>query len=788
MGKQRENDMKDALAADADTPAEAAPASDATGAKAAAGTPKHRPNVVYLVLDDTGFASTGAFGNDVIRTPNIDRLASEGLRYNNFHTTAICSATRTSLLTGANHHKAGVNGLVDVATGNPNALGHVSNSYALASEILREHGYATFAVGKWHLTRNQTPAGPFDQWPLGRGFNRYYGSLAGMGDQLHPHLVQDNSYVSQPREPSEGYHFSEDIIDHAIDYVFTQHEAYPKQPFFLYVAFGATHTPFQAPAEYVERYRGKFHEGWDVLRRRWYENQRRLGVIPADAELTPRNEVVPAWDELSSDERVVVERYVEAFAGFLEHTDAQIGRLVEYLRSIGELDNTILVLLSDNGAASSGSRDGMFNSLRRSGAGHTLDTYVDEPSVAYGLEHLDEVGGEFSYPHYAAGWANAFNAPFPWFKALTFEGGTRDDLIVRWPSGIADPGAVRDQYLHVSDVTPTVLDALGLEKPEVVRGVPQEPFTGVSFASTFARADAPEVRREQYYEIFGNRALYKDGWKAVTNHLVNGLDYSRDVWELYHSATDYSEAHDVAAEHPEKLAELRAEFLLEAGRNDVFPLFRGHPSAGAHVEVRRAGEVTRRAVFEDVIHPFFVPTGVDAQLSDRPDVDLDKSDSNVQARVVLRTDDEGVIVAHGDRFGGFALFVQGGRLHYVYNANQVERHEIVSPEVLPVGEVEVGYQLRIDRSRSDDAPWSGIGAAEVTLFVNGEAVGSTRTETLYGQTLAKVELGANHYTAVSERYQSPFAFTGRLLRVELEQLGEREQLGLVDLADALGVD
>ena len=785
--------------------------------EAASGSSRPRPNVVYLVLDDMGFASTGAFGNDVIRTPNIDLLAHEGLRYSNFHTTAICSATRTSLLTGINHHKAGVASLVDwTAPGAANGLGHVSASCGTTAEMLREHGYATFAVGKWHLSRQQTPAGPYDQWPLGRGFDRFYGFLAGMGDQLHPQLVQDNSYVPQPAEPARGYHLSEDLVDHAIDYVHTQHQAFPKQPFFLYLAFGATHTPFQAPPACLERVRGRFHEGWDALRRRWYENERRLGVIPAQAELTPRNENVPAWNDLTPNEKKLAERYMETFAAFLEHTDAQVGRLVDFLREQGVLDDTLLVLLSDNGASGEGGRNGQFVSLRHDNG--TTSTQVDAAADAYGLAHLDEAGGEFSYVHYNAGWANALNAPFPWYKVLTFEGGTKDDLVVRWPRGISDPGAVRNQYLHVTDVTPTVLDVLGLQKPAFVRGVPQQPFTGVSFASTFTHADAPEVRAEQYYEVLGNRAIYKDGWKAVVNHLSHTPDFSQDRWELYHVATDYSEAHDVAAEFPEKLAELRAEFLVEAGKNGVFPLLGGivpygpegdesyaagtAENEGGTGSASGAGSVdgaesaaarpeslspVARSEFDHVVRPLFVPKGLPSELSDRPDVDLDHASHEVEARVTLAEDTEGVIVCHGNRFGGFSLFVRGGRLHYVVNSNRVRYYEAVSDRPLPTGAATLGYRFVRDGLGAGPGTHPGIGAT-VTLLVDGEAAGQVHVERLPGHPLGAVELKANHFTEVSPSYHVPFELNAPIDHIALIQLEPPVRFVQVSLAEALEQD
>lgn len=732
----------------------------------------HRTNVVYIVLDDMGFAATGAFGNDVIRTPTIDRLAEEGLRYNDFHTTAICSATRASLLTGVNHHKVGVSSLVDFADGTDRNLGHVSHRYSTAAEIFRANGYATLAIGKWHLSNKQTAAGPYDDWPLARGFDRYYGFLPAATDQFHPQLTQDNTAVPQPKTPQEGYHLSEDLVDHAIDYVYTQTTAYPDKPFFLYLAFGATHEPFQAPKAYVDAYRGAFHEGWDVLRRRWYERQRALGVIPASAELTPRNELARPWDALSADERALAERTMEAYAGFLTHTDAQIGRFISYLRESGQLDRTLIVLFSDNGASGEGGARGRFTGGHAGGSMFNEPFSIDDADLAFGVAHLDEVGGEFSHPHYAIGWANALNAPFSWYKKWTYEGGVKDDLIIRWPEAVHDPGAVRTQYAHVSDITPTVVDALGLEKPAEVNGVAQGDFTGTSFAATFGDSTAPSAKRIQYYEMLGNRSIYKDGWKAVANHyaLADGrlapTPYEDDAWQLYHVAEDYSEAHDVAAEHPGKLRELQDAFLVEASANGVLPLFAGFDESGAG----EGEEPAEPLVFGRVFRPFVVPPrhGFRRVANAVPEgprvVDVDFDSHRVLARLEHVAGDAGVIVSKGDRFGGFALYIDAeGRLRYVYNANRARYFEAVSEDPVPAGEVQVGYEL---------AYASGAGEprrARVELLVDGAWAGATEILD-FNDMSGRFVLGATPDTAVSPRYEAPFAYTGIIEGVRVEAL------------------
>lgn len=731
-----------------------------------------RRNVVYIVIDDMGFASTGAYGNDIIRTPNIDRLAREGVRLNNFHTTAICSATRASLLTGANHHKVGVASVVDFRSSNSNALGHINHAYATTAEILKDSGYATFALGKWHLSYDFSPAGPYDEWPLGRGFDRYYGVLAAMGDQFHPNLTQDNTFISQPRTSEEGYHLSEDLVDHAIEYTHAQIQCHPEKPFFLYLAFGAMHTPFQAPRAYIEHYRGAFHAGWDVLRKRWFENQRRSGVIPADAELSARNEFVPAWDELSPDEQLLAERYMEAYAGFLEHTDAQIGRLTEYLSAAGHLDDTIIVLLSDNGASGEGGRNGRFNSLHYGRGTH--DFARDDEEISYALQHVDEIGGEHSYAHYPSGWANALNAPFPWYKVTAFEGGVRDDLIVRAPGIIADPGSVRQQYAHVSDVTPTVLDLLGLQKPSSVKGVSQEPFTGISFAYALVDPNAADRKNVQYYEVVGNRSIYANGWKAVANHLTGDGDYTHDRWSLYHVAEDFSEAHDIVGDYPGKLRELQDTFLIEASKNNVFPMIPG-PGPAPAGEWTTTEEAALKAhalshparTYRHVILPLRLADQVSLDHTHAGSVDLDEASHSVTIRTALGEGDEGILLSHGDRFGGFVLYVKGGRLIYTYNANRLAYYTAATNEPVTQGAVELGYQF--DFHGKDDA--------DVTLLVNGKDAGSVHVAKTYDLIGWPTELKANYYTSIDPGYETPFVFPNCLDEVILRQNGDGKPEG-----------
>ncbi|MGN0656438.1 MAG: arylsulfatase [Ruminiclostridium sp.] len=712
--------------------------------------PKGAPNVVYILMDDMGFAQLGCYGSN-IRTPNIDRLANEGLRYNNFHTTAICSATRASLLTGANHHACGVGSLVEFITGCPNAQGHIDNSYATIAEILKEYDYATYCSGKWHLSMGKAPAGPYDQWPLGKGFDRYYGFLHGEIDQYHPHLIRDNSEVEQPKTPEEGYHLSADIVDNAIDMVFQHTMAYPEQPFFLYLPFGAMHTPHHAPKEYIDRYKGEFDEGWDVIRQKWFENQKKIGIIPKDAELTPRNEYVPAWDSLSPERKKVYARYMEAFAGFLEYTDEQIGRLIDYLEESGQLDNTVVVFLSDNGASGEGGVQGRFNAM----CGQDI-TVANEEELPNALEHFDEIGGEYSFNHYPTGWANAGNTPFQWYKVWTHEGGVRDPLIIRYPKLIKDNGGIRSQYHHVSDITPTILDIIGVEKPAVIKGVPQKPFTGISMKYTFESAEVPDERRVQYYELHGNRGIYKDGWKAVTNHMFSE-SYNDDVWELYHVSEDFSEAHNVADKYPEKLRELQEEFFIEAGRNNVFPMLR----ASFHAKPenikrmygnRRVMPETER-VFRNVIKPYdLVPQQMSANVdsaSHYVEAEIHRSDSS----------EEGVIFSSGDRFGGFVFYIKDNKLKYAYNFNRYDFYTAESDIEVPLGASTVKYTFTV---REDSS-------ADVELYINGAVAGGVHVKHFYYMKGFATTLKANKHTAVYDDYEVPFEFGGRLRKLVIHQ-------------------
>lgn len=714
----------------------------------AAPAKEKKPNVIYILLDDMGFAQLGCYGSS-INTPNIDNLAKEGLRYNNFHTTAVCSATRASLLTGANHHTAGIAGLCEMQTGCPNAVGHLKPEYATIAQILKEYGYATFCSGKWHLASQQATSGNKDNWPLAKGFDNYYGFLQGENDQFHPHLIRDNSPVEQPKSVEDGYHFSEDIVDDAIHHIFTQQMNTPEQPFFLYLAFGAMHTPHHAPKEYIEKYRGKFDAGWDVVRQQWFERQKEIGIIPKDAELTDKNPYVRDWDSLNYKEKAVYARYMEAFAGMLEHTDAQIGRLISYLRDANILEDTVIVFLSDNGASAEGGVDGRFNAMR----GQDV-TVSSEGEVEYAYEHLDEIGTELSFNHYPTGWANCGNTPFQWYKIWAHEGGIKDPLIISYPKLIKDKGTVRSQYHHVSDITPTILDIIGEEKPEYVNGVHQQPFTGISMKYTFDDANAPDEKTIQYYEVMGNRGIYKDGWKAVVNHTFNDR-YDEDVWELYHVEDDYSEKYNVADKYPEKLRELQEDFMHEAGKYGVFPMLRGAFHAKPENMSRMYGDKMnlpeKTIIFQNIIEPF--------DLVRERNIDSVNVNHLILAEIERESKEQGgVIYSSGQRFGGESFYVKDNRLKYAYNDN-VDTVILSSDIEIPVGKTQVAVSFEREKDH-----------AAITLYIDGKAVGQKQIKHFSYMIGFSASIGANRYTSVApSEYQVPYNWQGKIHSVRLQQ-------------------
>ena len=713
--------------------------------------PAAAPNIVWVVLDDCGFSQIGCYGSS-IATPSIDRLASRGLRYNNFHVTAMCSPTRACLLTGRNHHAVGMGYLADFDTGFDNARGAISPKAATLAEMLRGGGYGTYALGKWHLVppAECSPVGPFDNWPTQRGFDRFYGFLGGEDDQYAPELWYDQHHVPPPAR--DNYHLSEDLVDRAQEFLSDHLTSTPDRPFFLYLAFGACHAPHQAPRAFIDKYRGRFDEGWDAEREKVLARQKALGIVPADAALAPRNPDVREWSGLRDDEKRLFARMQEVFAGFTEHTDAQIGRLVDFLERRDRMRDTLFVVLSDNGASGEGGTSGSVNEYRYFlGLPDTLEE---------NLAGIDQLGGPWTHNHYPSGWAQAGNTPLKFYKKYTFGGGVRAPLIVHWPEGIAGPG-LREQFHHAIDLAPTMLELSGVECPKVHRGVEQIPLHGTSFAYTFADAGAPSRRTTQYFEMGGQRGVYHDGWKAVTNHRA-GDDYEKDRWELYHIASDYAEVVDRAAEEPDRLRSMIELWWREALAYGVTPL---DDRAQARAFARDPGAGLRRRF---VMYPgtrLLTPlTGPNfAMRSFRITAHIEQVDES----------SEGVLFAYGRRAAGFSLFVQGNRLRFDYNL--AGRHtELASSHGVPAGATTLGCEVNVETD-----------GARLQLTINGMPAGSTLLPMAFpaGFGVMSSQCGLNSPSPVSGRYAAPFLFGGKMDRVEI-QFGDADVRATAGLWDA----
>jgi arylsulfatase len=707
------------------------------------------PNVVIVLLDDTGFAQFGCYGSD-IDTPNIDALAADGLQFTNFHVTPVCSPTRASLLTGRSQHAVGMRMVSNFRTGFPHMLGHITNHAATVAEVLREEGYATFCVGKWHLAPMEqcSAAGPFDQWPLARGFDRFYGFMEGETDQFHPELVCDNHPIEPPAGPEDGYHLSEDLVDQLLRMISDSKGVRPDRPFFAYVPFGATHAPHQAPARYMEKYRGRFDEGWDVVRQRWFERQLAMGVVPEGTELAPRNPGVDAWDDLPENQQRLACRLQEAFAAFLDHTDDQIGRLVDGLRAMGQLDNTLLLVLTDNGASQEGGPYGVMHEMK------FFNGIFETPDEA--IARIDDIGGPHSHTNYPWGWAQCGNSPFKWYKQNTHEGGVHVPLIVHAPRHVpADQaGTKRRQFVNVSDVVPTIYDLIGVTPPDTYRGIDQLPVTGHSFAPLLADETAPATNTLQYFESGGSRALVAGDWKAVCRH-DKGADYDTEPWELYRLTDDWSECNDLAAQEPEKLAELIELWWQEAERHGVLPLDdRTLELFGARFRPNSPHPVDRRYVYRPPMSP--LPGQASAAIGGRA--------FDLTATVTRAAGDEGVLFATGTENSGVSIFVQNDRLVVDYNA--FDDHTILESDI----EIPAGVSTLVAQFRR------GAGmAGSMSLEVDGEPAGSADLP-LFMRMMSSVgpSIAYDHGSAVSNRYEAPFAFTGTLHEIVIQLLSPQD--------------
>ncbi len=719
--------------------------------------PEGAPNVVVVLVDDMGFGAPSAFGGPC-EMQTAERLAGNGLRYSRFHTTALCSPTRQALLTGRNHHAVNMGTICELATPIPGYSSVRPDSAATIAQTLKANGYNTAAFGKMHQTPvwETSPSGPFDRWPTGEGFEKFYGFVAAESDQWNPGALFDGTTpVEKPDDPD--YHLSEDLADRAIDYVRRQRAMTPDKPFFLYLPFGATHAPHHVSQKWVEKYRGRFDGGWDRQREETLARQKELGVVPPDANLTARHEEIPAWDDLFEEDRQASARLMETYAGFAEHTDHQVGRLVDALEEDGTLDNTLfLYILGDNGASAEGGIPGCFNEA-------SLFNGAPDTAEVVG-EHLDKVGGPLAFNNYPAGWAHAMNAPYQWTKQVASHwGGTRDGLVVHWPGGISARGEVRDQFHHVIDVVPTILEAAGLPRPAFVDGVQQQPVEGVSFAYSFDDARAPDRHVTQYFEMFGNRGIYHEGWTACTKHSTPWIwvpdekPLDDDVWELY-APDDWTQSEDLAGSNPEKLRELRELFLIEAAKRNVFPL-----------DDRRAerfnSDLAGRPDLLAGRTSITLRPGM-THLNENTVPNLKNKSHEITAEILVPEGAAaGVIVAQGGRFGGWSLYLKGGVPTYCSNWIGRERTYVRAERPLTPGKHTIRFAFAYD----------GIGVGkggEGTLYVDGERVARDRIArtTAFQFSLSDLTgVGKDLGTPVTEEYDTPGGrFTGEIVRVRID--------------------
>ncbi len=730
------------------------------------------PNVLMVVLDDTGFGQLGCYGSP-IDTPNFDALAADGLRYNNMHTTALCSPSRSCIVTGRNHHSNGMAAITELASGYPGYNGIVPFENGFLSEMLLGHGYNTFMVGKWHLTpsNQETAAGPYDRWPLARGFERFYGFLGGDTSQWYPDLVYDNHQVEPPRTPEEGYHLTEDLVDRSIQFITDARQITPDKPFYLHLCFGATHAPHHAPKEWIDKYAGQFDGGWDVYRERVFARQKELGVVPADAELSRHDPDVPDWDTQPEPARRLFSRMMEVFAGFLSHTDHHLGRLLDFLREEGALDNTIVMVISDNGASAEGGPTGTTNEAQ-------FFNNAQEP-LEDSLALIDEIGGPKRFNHYPWGWTWAGNTPFRRWKRETYRGGASDPFIVSWPAGIRARGEVRTQYAHIVDMVPTVLDLLGLEPPATIRGVTQSPIQGVSFAQTLDEPEAASRHRTQYFEMLGHRAIYHDGWRAVCpwpgpSFKEAGMGFGEPIsaerlteldatgWELYHVDEDFAENHNLAEQHRDRLIALIGMWYAEAGKYDVLPVD-GSGLARMVAEKPQAAEPRDRYVYRPDTQS--VPYFAAPRLLNRP--------HSITAKVELPEGGaEGVLLCQGTAAGGYSMFIQDENLHYVHNYVGRSLHKVSTAEPLQAG----AHELRFEFEPTGEPDMThGKGApGRLQLYVDGALVADAEAPvtTPFMLNPGALTCGANPGSPVTPDYQSPYRFTGTLHSVTIDVSGE----------------
>jgi arylsulfatase A-like enzyme len=697
--------------------------------------PKGSPNILVVLFDDVGFSDFGCYGSP-IETPTIDRLAAEGLRYTSFHTTAMCSTTRAALMTGRNHHSVGMGCLANFDSGFPGYRGKIAREAGMLPEMLKGHGYRNYMVGKWHVTplTESGATGPFDGWPLGRGFDRFYGFLDAETDQYSPELVRDNTPVAAPGTYETGYHLTEDLVDQAIRYIADHTADAPETPWLTWLALGACHAPHQVPKDIIEKYDTVFSDGWDVERERRLARQKALGIVPADTAMPPRNDHVKAWDEHTPDEQRLFTRLQAAFAGMLDHADQHLARLVGFLEDAGLREDTLILVLSDNGASQEGGPLGMINAM---------GPYNGKPEpMEEKIARIDDIGGPDTHSNFPLGWAMASNTPLRRYKQNTHGGGIRDPLVISWPTGIPARGELRGQFTHASDVAPTLLELLGLTPPTVIAGVAQTPLEGTSFRASLFDNAAPAKAGPQHFEMFGHRGIWKDGWKAVAFH-PPGRPFDADQWELYHLDKDFSETRDLATEQPAKLEEMVALWWTQAEKHQVLPLDDRFAERFA-VNAKRFHGARKKFVFHRGMG--HVPTDVAPDIRSRSYF--------IEAEARLAAGDEGVLIAHGDMTCGYSLFVRGGRL--VHDMNIGGKHvTLTSDRPVEPGHRRLGVAVR-----------PGPGGRRVVLMIDGAPAGELTTPLGFYNFISwsGLDIGLDRGSPVAD-YAAPFSFTGLLKKV-----------------------
>jgi arylsulfatase len=720
--------------------------------------PNGAPNVVIVLIDDLGFGAPSTFGGP-LKTPTLDKLAEGGLRYNNFHTTALCSPTRMALKTGRNHHQANTGSIMETATAFPGNTGAVPNSVAPLAEMLRLNGYSTSAFGKWHETAawETSVSGPYDRWPTHQGFDKFYGFIGGETDQWYPLIYDGVTRVTPPK--TEGYHFTTDMTNQAINWVKAQQSMTPDRPFFVYYAPGAVHAPHHVPKKWADKYKGQFDEGWDKVREKSFARQKAMGVIPADTKLPPKARDIKDWDALTANEKKLFTRQAEVFAGFVEHTDHEVGRLVTAIEDIGEMDNTLFIYIAgDNGTSAEGGVVGMFNEMTYFNA--VVETVEDL------LPKLDQWGGPYTFPHMASGWAVAFDSPFSWTKQVASDfGGTRNGMVIHWPKEIKEKGGLRSQFGHVIDIAPTVLEAATLPEPKSVNGTPQTPMAGTSLLYSFNDATAKERHTTQYFEIFGNRAMYHEGWFARTIHRApwetrDLPPLASDTWDLYNVREDFSLADNVADQNPDKLNELKALFDRDAERFNVYPIDdrvieRTNPKIAGRPDVMKGR--TSLTLYD----------GMNGMLENTFINVKNKSKTITAELEIPKGGANGVILTQGGRFGGWSLYMKNGRPAYTYNFLGLSRYTVAAPKRLAPGKATVVLDFAYEGG--------GVGkGGEATLSVNGQQVAKgliDKTQPNIFSADETADVGLDNQTPVAEGIgigRDETRFTGKIAKVTVK--------------------